>query len=141
MIRIKKMMAASLALVLGTFALAGCTRSETAGLMDNSVTEAQTEETMEDAVSSAAGESEEGDYALSSATGGKGSPGEKRHKGERGTIPDEETAVEETIPDKTFTHEELSRFDSKDGTDAYIAIDSIIFNVTVADGWMDRGRA
>jgi predicted heme/steroid binding protein len=141
MMRNKKIMAASLALMLGAFALAGCTTGEASDASGNSsaaaAEQAQTEVTGEDAVNSATNKSEEGDDAVSSATGGKESPGEKGPKGERGTRPEEEAAAEQTIPDKTFTLEELSQFDGKDGEAAYIAIDGIVYNVTDADGWTE----
>lgn len=141
MIRNKKIMAASLALMLGAFALAGCTTVETSDASGNSsvaaAEQAPTEVTLEDAANSATNKSEEGEDAVSSATGGKESPGGKGPKGERGTRPEEEAAATQTIPDKTFTLEELSQFDGKDGAAAYIAIDGVVYNVTDADGWTE----
>lgn len=141
MVRDKKIMAASLALMLGSFALAGCTTADTkVASGDSSVAaaeQAQAETDGEDAASSATNKSEEGEDAVSSATVGKEGPGEKGPKGERGARPEEEAAAEQTIPDKTFTLEELSKFDGMDGAAAYIAIDRIVYNVTDADGWTE----
>ncbi|MBW8381252.1 MAG: hypothetical protein K0M69_01855 [Youngiibacter sp.] len=141
MIRNKKIMASSLALMLGTFALAGCTTIEPEGVTDNSVVAAQeqapAESTGEDTTSSATTETAEGEDTVSSATGGKENHGEKGYKGERGARPEEENTSQQTIPDKTFTLDELSEFDGKDGAAAYIAIDGVVYNVTDADGWTE----
>jgi len=81
MIRNNKIMAASLTLMLGTFALAGCTTIEPEGVTDNSVVAAQeqapAESTGEDTTSSATIETAEGEDTVSSATGGKENHGEK----------------------------------------------------------------
>ncbi|MGB4588881.1 MAG: cytochrome b5 domain-containing protein [Clostridiaceae bacterium] len=127
MIKNKKIIAANLALMLGTFVFAGCTKDATAGITGNSVESAQ-EELPTDA---------SGEDATSSATGGKESPGEKGPNGERGATTDEEIETEQTIPDQTFTLNELSHYDGKDGAQAYIAIDGIVYNVTSADGWTE----
>ena len=139
MIRNKKIMAASLAVMLGTFATAGCTTGVTADVAENSAAvaeeQAPAESTEEDTKSSATEKSEEGEDTVSSATSGKENPGGKGPKGQRGARPEEESTAEQTIPDKTFTLDELSQYDGKDGAAAYIAIDGVVYNVTDADGW------
>lgn len=130
MIRNKRIIAATLSLMLGTFVLAGCTTDATAGITGSTADIAET--AVEEATTDANGEE-----VTSSATGGKESPGKKGPKGERGARTDEENETEQTIPDKTFTLEELSQFDGKDGTQAYIAIDGVVYNVTDAQGWKE----
>lgn len=135
MIRNKKIITATLALMLGTFLFAGCTTDATAGvtasLAETAVVPENSAETAEEETPTEAN----GEDVTSSATGGKESPGEKGPKGERGARTDEENEVEQTIPDKAFTLEELSQFDGKDGAQAYIAIDGVVYNVTGAEGW------
>jgi predicted heme/steroid binding protein len=135
MIRNKKIMAATLALMLGTFAFAGCTTDATAGVTGNSV-ETAAENSVETAMEQTPTEAN-GEDVTSSATGGKVSPGGKGPKGERGAKASEETNTEQTIPDKTFTLDELSQYDGKDGAQAYIAIDGVVDDVTSADGWKE----
>lgn len=137
MMRNKKIIAATLSVLLGTFLFAGCTTDATAGVTGNSV---ETADATENSVETAAEETPtdaSGEDVTSSATGGKESPGEKGPKGERDARTDEENEVEQTIPDKTFTLEELSQYDGKDGVEAYIAIDGVVYNVTGADGWIN----
>ena len=137
MIRNKKIMAATLVLMLGTFAFTGCTTDLTAGVTGNSVeTAVIAENSVETAMEQTPTESN-GEDVTSSATGGKESPGEKGPKGEHGVWTDEENEVEQTIPDKTFTLDELSQYDGKDGAQAYIAIDGVVYDVTGADGWKE----
>lgn len=137
MIRNKKIMAATLALMLGTFVFAGCTTDATAGVTGNSVETAVIgENSVETAMEQTPTEAN-GEDVTSSATGGKESPGEKGPKGERGAKPAEETSAEQTIPDKIFTLDELSQYDGKDGAQAYIAIDGVVYDVTSADGWKE----
>ena len=127
MIRNKKILAVTLALMLGAFAFAGCTTDATAGVTGNSVETAEEQAPMD----------ANGEDVTSSATRGKESPGEKGPKGERGTTTDEANEAKQTIPDKAFTLEELSQYDGKDGVEAYIAIDGVVYNVTDADGWIE----
>lgn len=42
-----------------------------------------------------------------------------------------------TVPDKTFTLEELAAFDGRNGNSAYIAIDGTVYDVTSAEGWQN----
>ena len=37
----------------------------------------------------------------------------------------------------TFTVEELSEYDGKDGNEAYVAINDVVYDVTEANGWVD----
>lgn len=36
---------------------------------------------------------------------------------------------------RTFTADELSRFDGKDGRQAYVAVDGVVYDVTGSDDW------
>lgn len=61
---------------------------------------------------------------------------------EEGTVTDDQTeeAVEQPISAddiETFTVEELSEYDGKDGNEAYVAINDVVYNVTDANGWVD----
>lgn len=38
-------------------------------------------------------------------------------------------------PDKTFTVEELGQYNGKDGAKAYVAIDDIVYDVTLVTAW------
>lgn len=37
----------------------------------------------------------------------------------------------------TFTAEELAEFDGKDGNEAYVAVNKVVYDVTDANGWED----
>jgi predicted heme/steroid binding protein len=42
---------------------------------------------------------------------------------------------ESTVPEKTFTIDELAAFNGKDGAPAYIAVDGIVYDVTNVSYW------
>ena len=48
-----------------------------------------------------------------------------------------ETGEEANIPSRTFTLEELSEYNGKDGMDAYVAVDGVVYDVTELDAWPD----
>ena len=52
---------------------------------------------------------------------------------------DTETAVEEETTDEMIelTVEELSEYDGKDGSKAYVAVDGIIYDVTGLNAWQN----
>lgn len=127
MMKNKKHIAATLAIMLGTFTFAGCTKDVTAGVTGNSAETAQVQTPID----------ANGKDVTSSATGGKENSGEKGPKGDQGITAEKENGAEQTIPDKTFTLEELSQYDGKDGREAYIAIDGVVYNVTDVHGWID----
>lgn len=131
MIRNKKIMAATLSIMLGTLALVGCTTDTTASITGSSVETAGATENSVETTEEQTPVEANGEDVTSSATGEKGP------KGERGAKPAEETNTEQTIPDKTFTLEELSQYDGKDGREAYIAIDGVVYNVTDVHGWIE----
>jgi len=48
-----------------------------------------------------------------------------------------ETGEEANIPSRTFTLEELSEYNGKDGQDAYVAVDGVVYDFTDLDLWPD----
>ena len=46
-----------------------------------------------------------------------------------------EPAEESEVPERTFTLEELSEYDGKDGRAAYVAVDGVVYDVTELDAW------
>ena len=42
---------------------------------------------------------------------------------------------QDSIPDKTFTIEELKNFNGKDGNPAYVAVDGIVYDMTNLGAW------
>ena len=48
-----------------------------------------------------------------------------------------EPAEESEVPERTFTLEELSEYNGKDGMDAYVAVDGVVYDVTELDAWPD----
>ncbi len=44
------------------------------------------------------------------------------------------------VADRVFTLEELAEFDGTDGTDAYVAVDGVVYDVTDSDMWDAGGH-
>lgn len=44
-------------------------------------------------------------------------------------------AANSEVPDKTFSKEELSKFSGKNGAKAYVAIDGVVYDVTLIKQW------
>jgi len=47
-----------------------------------------------------------------------------------------EPSEESEDPERTFTLEELSEYDGKDGMDAYVAVDGVVYDFTELGRWM-----
>lgn len=54
-----------------------------------------------------------------------------------GSVPSSSGSVTSTseIPGKTFTLEELARYDGKDGRSAYVAVDGVVYDVSASARW------
>ena len=52
-----------------------------------------------------------------------------------------EQTTEETATQDTFTIEELSEYDGQDGSNAYVAVNGIVYDVTDNDAWTEGEHA
>ena len=44
------------------------------------------------------------------------------------------------VPDRVFTLDELAEYDGTDGSEAYVAVDGIVYDVTGSDKWDAGGH-
>jgi len=56
--------------------------------------------------------------------------------GDNGEATTEQT-TEDTASEETFTTDDLSEYDGQDGSDAYVAVDGTVYDVTGNDAWTD----